>query len=310
MGAWAAPRPRPAAPGSDVLYDTHTHLFTADTRRYPTQIRNAREGTAALMHRVATDPLEPAKLLRVWDENGVSGGVVVQYNAVYKTDNRFVLDAADTNPARFSPVVILDATDPASPETLRGFARDRGAVGLRLYGGPDAEGGYPWLDSPAALDTWAMADRLGLAMVVMYAPAKASDNALGHIARLAERFPKTIIAVDHFGWPGIEGAPDYGLGAGHLALAAHANVRFKLTSIIFNMFDAAGAPSAPFLRRAVDIYGAGRVMWGSDFGNTPGPYAHMVAQAKAAAAQLTAQERRQFLHDTGQATFARRTVPA
>jgi L-fuconolactonase len=285
------------------FYDAHAHLFTSDTDRYPINIKGVRIGEEVMRRKIAEDPVEPDTLLRLWDDNGVTGGCAVQYNAIYKTDNSYTLDATQQHPDRLSAVVILNAAHPTTPQILRAHAEDRGAVGLRLYGPRDAEGNYPWLDSSAALDTWATADQLGLTMVVMYAPAAPSADALGHIAALAERFPQTRIAIDHFGWTDLESGGD-GLTPGHLALKALPNICFKFTSINFNMFEKAGVPSAPFLRAAVDAFGAERMMWGSDYGNTPGPFPRMIAQALAATDLLTDAERRQVLHDTGHGIFA------
>ena len=52
------------------------------------------------------------------------------------------------------------------------------------------------------------------------------------------------------------------------------------------------------------MFGAGRLMWGSDFGNTLRPYAEMVADAVASTARLSDTERRRVLHDNGAAMFA------
>ena len=62
-------------------------------------------------------------------------------------------------------------------------------------------------------------------------------------------------------------------------------------------------PPEEVLRRAVDFYGADKVMWGSDIGTSSGTYKEMVQRAKDAAALLAAAERRAVLHDTGRRIF-------
>ncbi len=62
------------------------------------------------------------------------------------------------------------------------------------------------------------------------------------------------------------------------------------------------APEA-VLRRAVDFFGAGKVMWGSDIGTSSGSYKEMVERAIASTVLLDADERRKVLHDTGRRVF-------
>lgn len=288
------------------LFDTHAHFFTADTDRYPIDVTGAREGEAAVRARIAANPATPTTLIPLWDRLGVSGGAAVQYNTVYKTDNSYALAVADAHPDRLATVLILRADDPATPAKLRALATAHNVVGLRLFGYPDDQGEYPWLDSDAALDTWAVADELGLRMVIMYAPGVPSAAALGRIIALAKRFPSTVISLDHCGWPAVDKGDEGTIGAEHLSLLYVPNIRFKFTQINFNRFAETGIDPARFVRRMVDSFGADRVMWGSDYGNTKNSYEEMVEQAIAATALLTDAERTKVLHDNGQALFAAR----
>lgn len=288
------------------LFDTHAHFFTADTDRYPIDVTGAREGEEAVRARIAANPATPATLISLWDRLGVTGGAAVQYNTVYKTDNSYALAVADAHPDRLATVLILHAADPATPAKLRSLAAAHNVCGLRLFGYPDAAGEYPWLDSSAALETWAVADELGLRMVLMYAPGVPSAAALGRVIALAKRFPSTVICLDHCGWPAVDKGDEGTIGAEHLSLLYVPNVHFKVTQINFNRFAETGIDSARFVRRMVDTYGIDRVMWGSDYGNTKNSYEEMVEHAVAATTLLTDAERAKLLHDNGRALFASR----
>lgn len=288
------------------LFDTHAHFFTNDTERFPIDVTGAREGEAEVRARIARDPATAERLLALWDQCGVTGGAAVQYNTIYKTDNSYTLSVADVNHHRVSAVLILRAEFPETPEQLRALATRHNVCGLRLFGFPDADGSYPWLDSPAALKTWEVAASLGLTMVIMYAPGKPSAAALRRIIALARRFPKTVIALDHCGWPGVENGVAGTIGPEHLELVDVPNIVFKFTQINLNRFRETGIDAARFVRLIVDTYGAGRVMWGSDYGNTKDAYPDMVAQAIAATSLLSATERAQVLHDNGAKLFADR----
>jgi predicted TIM-barrel fold metal-dependent hydrolase len=71
----------------------------------------------------------------------------------------------------------------------------------------------------------------------------------------------------------------------------------------------AGASSKSVLRRMVDLYGADRVMWGSDIGTSAGAYHEMVTRALDACALLTDTERRAVMYETGRRVFAARSKP-
>jgi predicted TIM-barrel fold metal-dependent hydrolase len=288
-----------------MLFDTHAHFYTNDLQRYPVHTANAREGEEKLKQRIQADAFPSERVLALWDDNRVAGGAGVQYNTVYKTDNRYLLDVSAQHPKRIAPVVMLDATAAETPETLGKYITDRGVVGLRLYGRAEPDGSYPWLDSPAALRTWEVANRHALAMVLMCAPARVAPSALRAIAALARRFPATTIALDHFGWAGFAPA-QFGLPEPLVHMREHRNVYYKLTTINFHMLERAGLDSAQFVRRAVDVFGADRMMWGSDMGNTRESYRFMAHRARASAVLLTPSERKQVLCDTGTKLFARR----
>ena len=254
---------------------------------------------------IRKNPTFADRMLRLWDANGVEGGVAVQYRTAYNTDNSYVLDTSGKNPARVQSVVILDAADPGTPEALRAMVKQRGASAIRMTGSKDkATGEFPWLDSVEAKRTWSVANELGLAVVLMPGPVyQVNPDAMERIEKLADAYPNTFIVLDHFTWPAPEGAPNYGFSPGHLRLAKHKNIYYKFTTLNALTLEKAQLPSADFLQHAVAVFGADHVMWGSDAGNNKLEYADLVARAYTAAAKLTPAEKRQVLHDTGKAVF-------
>lgn len=291
------------------LFDTHAHFFTNDTERYPVDLTGARGSPEALAARLARDPSTAARVLSLWDECGVVGGTAVQYNTVYKTDNRYTIDVANAHRDRVSAVLMLRADAPGTPAQLSALAARHNVSGLRLFGYPDADGQYPWLDSSAALETWEVVAAFGLRMVIMYAPGKPSEAALRRIVALAKRHPQTTIALDHCGWcgwPDVEGGVAGTIGNEHLELIDIPNIHFKFTQINFDRLAETGVEPAAFVRRLIDAYGADRVMWGSDYGNTQNSYAEMVDQAIAATAHLDDAEREKVLHTNGHRLFGDR----
>lgn len=303
-----APSPVAAVPALPFrIFDAHAHFVAADTARYPIRAdlpdqpheREMRE------HQLRT-PTTAERVLREWEGAGVDGGVAVQYRSAYGLDNRYVLDTAAAHPDTVRAVVILDPQDPATPLQLRRWVEARGVCGLRIIGKSSADGTVPWLDAPAARETWAAAEALGIAMVIMTVPVyRADERALEKIGTLAERHPDLRIVLDHLGWPAAEGGPDFGFGAVHRSLASQRRIHFKFTTLNLGVLERASLPAADFLQHAVDLFGADRLMWGSDLGNNTRPYDELVRGAVAATARLQPMQRQQVLRDTARAVFRR-----
>lgn len=294
----AAESPSPRL--SFALFDTHAHLASDDRVRYPHAAAAAAQPQAE-----AVQAPEADKLLGWMDESNVAGAVAVQRSDTYGYNNYYVLDSADRFRSRLMPVVELDAADEKTPGLIRQYVRERGLAGLRLTGGLTQDGSLPWLDWAAARRSWAVAEQLSLAMVIMTRPPGRMPAAITEYAKLARDYPNVRLVLDHLAWPEAAGAPEYGIDATHRTLALFPNICFKFSSRNLAALAAAKVPAPEMLRRLVDVYGADRVMWGSDVGSSAGAYGEQVRGAIAATAMLTTEEQRKVLRDTGMRVFVR-----
>jgi L-fuconolactonase len=190
--------------------------------------------------------------------------------------------AAWNYPGRFSYLVRVDPRDPELRSVIR-FARDAAHVrALRISPGmsraevSDFAGGV--YD-----EVFALASDNGLPIFLQIA---------GHadlLGRIVEKYPDSRVVICHCGmppgakmWPifaAMEGLPDsmdYWRGVGEapqdqafakvLRAAEHRQVALKWAHAPA-MFEAAGYPNLaarPYLRQALDAFGADRVMWASD----------------------------------------------
>jgi predicted TIM-barrel fold metal-dependent hydrolase len=286
------------------LFDAHAHLKSDDLQRYP-RAPIAAPGPGPAPPQPTGETPEVVRVLRWMDLSGVAGGAAVQHRGTYGYDNRYILDSTDQYRARLVPVVVLNAEDPQTPAMVRQLVREHGLAGVRLTGMRGADGGFPWFDSAAARDTWAAVNEAGLVMDLMTVPPGPAPEALAEYARLAQRYPQARLVLDHCAWPNAEGAPEFGIDAAHRELARHRNIYYKFTTVNLEALRLARVPAGEALRHLVAVYGADHLMWGSDIGNSAGLYGEMVARIVAASALLRAAERRQLLHDTGQAVLVR-----
>jgi predicted TIM-barrel fold metal-dependent hydrolase len=291
------------------LYDSHAHLISDDHARYPQSpvpygpnrpTRFAGGGVAGRpggQHGATPVNEKPtAEQLTQWmAEEGVVAAAAVQKARLYNTDNRYILDAADLFADRMRAIVVVDPNAPDTPDKMRDYAK-RDIIGVRFFGA-GVEDRSNWLNSPASLAAWTLANDLGL-LVDIEAPVVNGTALLPAVEQAADRFPHLRIVLDHIFLPETT-EPDYGIGAKFEGVAKHPNISVKFTSINMDASREFGADPAKVLRRAVDFFGADKVMWGSDIGTSSGTYKEMVARALEAAKLLTDVERRKFLHDTG-----------
>lgn len=291
------------------LFDAHCHLRTDDITHYP-------RGTAANGQGrppgSSNGPPAPSgetpsvdAVLRWMDASGVAGGAAVQHRGTYGYDNSYILDSADAHQDRLVPVCVLNAEAADTPAQIRSYVKAHGLAGVRLTGMRADDGGFPWLSSEAALATWKVANEFGLVLDLMTSPPGEMPDAIAQYLRLAQQFPNVRLVLDHVAWPRAEGAPDFGIDAAIRSLAAHRNIYYKYTTINLDTLSAAKLDAPAMLRHVVDVFGADHVLWGSDIGNTPGPYSSMVDRILAAATGLTQAQQRAVLHDTGQHVYAR-----
>ena len=297
-----------------MIFDTHAHVLSPDRESYP-------YGT---LRGGATPPVSPVvfpveELVRQMDACGIAHACLVQRATLYGYDNRYVLNAAARFAERLAPVVVLDAQEPDSARKLKRLAAGQRLAGLRLVAPTLSAADTAWLDSAPVLDFWAAAADLQLPVtVILYR----LNNAAGRSAllRVARRFPTLPILVDHVGLPhastpekkwgeahghdySIPGGPDFGVTE-HLAeLGALPHVHFKVTDINFDRLEEAHLDAARFVRSLADAFGADRLLWGSDVGQSPAPYAEKVARLQQSAQLLNETERSAFLGGTAKRLY-------
>lgn len=298
-----------------LLFDSHAHLVADDQTRYP---RNPMQRAADAPYRPpgvigkpgghhGPNPInevpDALRMLQWMQEENVDGIVAVQKRMIYRYDNSYILDSSDRYAELFSAVVILDAEDAGTPDLVRQYIRAHGLAGVRLFGGRKPDGSMPWLNSPQALKTWDVAQEAGLVMDLEVLSQGGGGPSIPTIIELARRYPDIRIVLDHLLEPEMEEGEHFGLDERYQTLAGIPNIFFKFTSINLDICREAGIPADRVLRRAVDMFGAEHIMWGSDIGTSSGTYKDMVQRFLDSAVLLNADEQRAVFHDTGKRVF-------
>ena len=308
------------------LFDSHAHLVADDQVRYP---RNPMQRSPDAPYRHpgvigkpgghhGPNPInevpDASRMLQWMKEENVDGMVAVQKRMTYRYDNSYILDSSDQYPDLFSAVVILDAEDEATPALVRHQIKNHGLAGLRLFGARKPDGSMPWLNSPAALRTWDVLQEFGLVMDIEVLSQGGGGPSIPAIIELARKYSAVRIVLDHLLEPEVEeGEPmsdDYGLDARYQTLSSEKNIYLKFTSINLDICREEGLPADKVLRRAVDMFGADHLMWGSDIGTSSGTYKEMVQRFLDSAVLLTEQEKRAVFSDTGKAVFVKGGIKA
>jgi predicted TIM-barrel fold metal-dependent hydrolase len=223
--------------------------------------------------RAVPDPPDPAStivspacdvsehtLLEHMDEHGVDAAVLVQPICA-GFDNTLVAGLARADPARFAAVCVVDPNAASAGAELEHWAAG-GCRGVRLRAlKPDEEGAF---EATGEQPVWAAAERLGIVISVLGA-----RRHLPAVARLAERFPGVDVVVDHLAHPD----PDAGVSAPAwrelLALAAFPRVHVKVSGFYYFTHEAYPyAGCRGHVESLLETFGAGRLLWGSDFPHT------------------------------------------
>jgi predicted TIM-barrel fold metal-dependent hydrolase len=268
------------------MFDSHAHLVSGDLGRYP-----------RLPGYDAAKPLEAERLVAEMDASGVGRALVVQRSQYYGFDNSLVCDAATAFPDRLAAVCSIDPMGANPAEQVRFWICERGAVGVRLME-TQRGSGLSCLAGDGAEAVWRAARDLEIPLCVHFFGWNRTAG-LEQLERQLRSYPGLRVVIDHLTNIAAEtGPPDFGMDQPFRALADLPNVYMKFTTIPLGGMEAAEVETSPLIRRAADVFGAERLMWGSDITQSKGDYGAMAAMARRATASLTSPEQQAALSDS------------
>ena len=269
------------------IVDTHTHVVSDDTQKYPPAPVGGKRSGWSEAHGVTAD-----EFARYTEQAGVKQALVVHSSTTYGFDNSYAADSVARFPDRFVGVCAVDGEAPDAPERLRYWITERGMSGVRFY----PKEGDTWVDGPAGYPLWEEVQRLQIPVAI------SGRRMTPQVIRgAAERYPSVPILLDHMLNPSMDRADEY------FAPAALPNVHVKFTSVNLKRAKDAGVEPGDFLAAVVDRFGSKRVMWGSNFpsafGSPNDPYKELLDEMRIAAEALSEADREWFFAGTARSLY-------
>jgi predicted TIM-barrel fold metal-dependent hydrolase len=254
------------------IIDIHPHVICPDTTRYPLAPLGGTQSTWS-----RDRPTSFETMVKEMDAAGVAKSAIVQASTAYGHDNSYAAAAITAFPQRFTGVFSVDVLASDATEKMR-YWLDRGFSGMRLFtAGSTMPGQATWFDDPRSFSAWSYAEQHGV-------PVCMQMTKLGfpQLRALLERFPKVRIILDHLARPALVEGPPYAADDDFFDLARYPNVYLKVTPINVTPPDWGKATPETFFRKIIDIYGADRIAWGSNFPATNDSLSGILRKAQAA----------------------------
>lgn len=258
------------------IIDTHVHVVSQNTVRYPQQVN------ASATHRWWTGGnCDMAALLANMDAHGVAAALAVQAVGVYGYDNAYLLHEVSSESRTVAGVVAVDMDADGPAAQIARMSSLPGVAGVRLFA---VSPGSSWIHSGKADEAFDAAARADLPVVLT-----AFEHQLPPLLPSMVRYSTLRIAVDHCAFPTLEGTR-ISKESPLLELVGARNVTMKISSHVLMHLPSPEAPSA-FVHHLVSRFGPDRVMWGSDWPQTPlADYGAHLELAQRAMASLTPDE--------------------
>lgn len=273
--------------------DIHPHIISDDETRYP---HSPLFGVQSDWSKERPAVIED--LIKQMDEAGVDGAAIVQSSTCYGYDNSYLVDSVARHRGRFTAVGSVDLLAPNASDLIREWV-GRGISGLRLFtGGSTKAFDASTLDDPRSFAAWKTAEELGLSMCLQTDPV-----GLAQVAGLAKRFPGVKIILDHLGRPDVTDGPPYKKASSLFGLQPFENIYLKLTPRIFGDVKRGEATPETFFPRLVEVFGAHRLAWGSNFPASEGTIKNNLGIAKERLACLPAEAQEWIFAKTAQVLY-------
>lgn len=258
--------------------DAHQHFWTLARGDYPWPD----DSVAPIFRDFGPDDLAP-----LLAGTGIERTVLVQATDTV-AETEFLLDLAARHAFIAGVVGWVDLTAPDAIATIDRLRADPRLKGVRpMLQNINQD---DWILQDAAQPALAHLQKVGLRFDALIQPRH-----LPVIDALAARYPELPVVIDHVAKPGMGGggAPDAAWKDGMTRLAARPNLWCKLSGMVTEIGPGwQYGDLSPFAAHVLAVFGAGRVMFGSDWPvvNLASDYRTWVETAMRLTAQLSPSE--------------------
>ena len=258
------------------VFDAHTHVISPDQASHPVAPVGGHQSAWSLAR-----PVSYPQLAAAMDAAGIAKAVVVQASTVYGHDNGYVAEAVRARPDRFVGVYSVDVLAADAVEKIA-FWQNKGLFGFRLFTtGSTMPGQADWLGDEASFPAWAYAEANDIPICLQM-----TVGGLPTLKGLLARFPKVRVLLDHLARPELSDGPPYAQAAPLFEMASYPGVFLKLTNRTLAMAATGASTPSAFVEKVLETFGADRIAWGSNFPAAEEPLPLLLAQAKAALADV------------------------
>jgi len=274
------------------MIDAHQHFWRLDRGDY-----GWLSPDLAPIHR----DFGPDDLAPILARHGIARTILVQA-APTLAETRYLLAIAQA--ARFVAGVVgwVDFEARDAPDVVARLAANPRLVGLRPMVQDIADD--DWLARPSLAPVFEAMVPHGLVFDALVLPRH-----LPRLARVLERHPALAVVVDHGAKPRIRNGEIDGWRADLALVAAHPQAYCKLSGLVTEAPPNAGPDVlAPYVDTLLELFGAERLLWGSDWPvvELAGGYDRWRRTSLAALAGLAAAERAAVLGGTAERLYLAR----
>jgi predicted TIM-barrel fold metal-dependent hydrolase len=261
------------------IVDIHPHIVSRDTVRYPVTPIGGKRSEWSKERSVTLE-----ELVAALDEAGVDKAAIVHSSTTYGFNNDYVVDAVAAFPKRFTGVFSVNVTEPDAAERMR-YWYDKGMTGMRIFArGSTIKEAWLAIDDPVTFPAWECASELGISVATN---VHGTGAGLEQIKSILTRFPRVRLIIDHLGRPPVEDGPPYAAAKDYFSLADYPNCYLKLTPSALKSVLTGKATADTLIPKLVEVFGANRIAWGSNYPASAGSMNDIVEASKTALRALS-----------------------
>lgn len=276
-----------------TIIDTHSHVISTDTVRYPRAPIGGHQSDWS-----RDRPVDVEAMIATMDQAGVSKSILVQASTCYGHDNALVVDSVAAHPERFTGVFSADILAPDACDVMA-FWLGKGMNGIRLFTtGSSMPGQAEWLDDPRSDPAWRYAEAHNLTVCLQMTP-----KAIPQLVGIITRFPRLKVILDHCARSTFDDGPPYSVAAPLWGLASHRNVYLKLTPRVFLGSRSGNATPESLFGKLVGEFDSSRLAWGSNYPASEGSLRELLQLAQDCLSGLPLRDREWIFSGTAQALY-------